>query len=145
MRWILTVAVACTAFILCFRPAPATAGLHFCNKTNQVVHVSIVISDFLGASAEMSSGWWSIPAGGCKTPIGDDLSSLARVFYSYYAHNQDNSVTWAGDSSDVLACVAFGRKFEISSDNEPPDCSKKQFRFIDRASAKDYTLTLTAT
>ncbi len=43
MRWFLTFAVALIATALWLRPAPAIAGLHFCNKTDRTVGAAIAI------------------------------------------------------------------------------------------------------
>ena len=53
-------------------------GLDICNKTDHVQSVSIA---YKAAGEWVSEGWWNIPPGECKTPVGE----LASRYYYYRA------------------------------------------------------------
>lgn len=141
-RWFLAFPILLFA-VLVFRPAPALAGLHICNKTEHRVSVAIGIlsGDCILESCDSSSkGWWQIEPDSCKTPIGADLDTSGDTDYYYYAEDSDGG-TWTGD---VSLCIDPENAFDFG-DNDQTNCSgtHKSFRRIATDKASDFTLNLT--
>jgi uncharacterized membrane protein len=125
-----------------FRPAPAIAGLHICNKTSLTVDVTVATMTgdcmFVDCS-ERVWGWWTLQPGDCKTPIGANLD-LRDTSYYYYAHDSAGG-TWSGD---VSFCIDPQYAFDYG-DSQADSCSessKRKFRDM-HADRLDFTLDLT--
>lgn len=73
---------------LCLVAGPAAAKLEFCNRTNETVRVAI---GYKGHAEWTSEGWWSLPAGECKTVKSDDLSG------HYYYRAVGETLGWEKD------------------------------------------------
>jgi uncharacterized membrane protein len=64
------------AMVLAFAlasPSGAFAGLEICNDTAELRAVAI---GYDKDGQKVSEGWWSLPPGGCKTPLVRDLSDM---------------------------------------------------------------------
>ena len=146
MRWFLTFAVAFITVLLWLRPAPAMAGLHFCNKTDRTVGFAIAVTDILAPTE--SRGWWTLSPSNCTTPIASDLEESSD--YYYWAHNDNNSLIWGGAAghsvgTPVTACVTWdGPTFDIWDSSEPSDCTKESFRYIPVGASRDWTVNITS-
>ena len=129
-----------------FRPAPALAGLHICNKTESKVYVAVAIMSgdcMFDWCNERVQGWWNIEAGDCKTPIGENLDTSGDTDYYFYAEDSGGT-TWTGSLS---LCVDPQNAFDYK-DREEEQCTEgthKNFQKIKTASYTDYTLSLTPT
>lgn len=137
-RWILISAFFVFGALV-FHPAPARAGMHFCNKTSVTVTVAMATIDDLFDSHVW--GWWQVPAAECKTPIGADLDTSGGVDYYYYAFDTSGG-TWTGD---VRFCVDTANAFDFN-DLQDTDCATgthRQFKAINTHENADYTIDLT--
>lgn len=124
---------------LIFHPAPARAGMHFCNKTSNTVTVAMATIDDLFDSHVW--GWWQIAPADCTTPIGADLDTLGDVAYFYYAFDTAGG-SWTGDAK---FCVAPSNAFDFN-DQQDTDCTTgthRQFKSIDTHDYVDHTVNLT--
>ena len=123
---------------LWLRPAPAMAGLHICNKVSKTVYVAIGTSDI---ETDESQGWWRIPSGSCKTPIGEALDTEGDTFYYLYAHSADDSMTWSG--ADLDQSLSFCTVEDVFTIDDCDRGTKRSFRRIYTHDYADYTYDLT--
>lgn len=128
MRRLITALVICAA-------GPASAGLEFCNETQNEVIVAIGYSD---DGAWTSEGWWRIAPGGCKTAVGGDL---AKRYYYYRAKSDSHS--WGGQN--FFFCTA-SEAFTIVGDKEceARGYERVEFNELDTGQSKAFTMSLTA-
>ncbi|WP_291728656.1 DUF1036 domain-containing protein [Leisingera sp. F5] len=116
--------------------SPAFSGLEVCNKAGQSLSLAI------GYSSDgdwISEGWWNIPAGACKTPVGGDLKKR----YYYYRANASGE---AFASGDYTFCTS-PEPFTIHGDTRcgPRGYETQGFRKLDTGeTATHFTLTLNA-
>lgn len=141
-RWCFFVPFALFA-VLFFRPAPAVAGLHVCNKTENKVYVSVATlwgDCYMDWCHERVQGWWNIDPGDCKTPIGASLDTSGDTDYYYYAEDSQGA-TWTGDLS---LCVDPNNAFDYGdSEADSCDSTHRRFKPIRTGNYSDYTLSLT--
>lgn len=153
MRFALMLLAAALPALIALRPAPATAGLHFCNKTSTTIWVAVAgeEGDLLFSSSDWVKGWWKMEPGECATPIGGnlprntiDVSTTDDDFAYYYYANAANGSLWAGDGNKALFCVDPTNAFTYGDTGaHAADCTTKSFRSLDTAGRPDYTLDLT--
>ncbi len=129
---------------LWLRPAPAVAGLHICNKTENKLYVAVasLYGDCLFVDcSERVEGWWNIDPGDCKTPIGADLDTSGDTDYYYYAEDSQGG-TWTGP---MPLCVDPQYAFDYNLREETACASgtKKNFKRIETEKYTNYTLSLT--
>lgn len=132
--------------VVFFRPAPALAGLHLCNKTSHSVSAAVAMAwDWDEFGEEPGHwrvwGWWNIDPGDCKTPIGASLDTTGDATYYYYAHDSQGDV-WDGSTP---FCVDANYRFDYNEDEET-SCTtgvQHKFREIKTNDDSDYTLSLT--
>lgn len=142
-RWV-WVAAFVLVWAVALRPAPAAAGLHICNKTENKINVSVAIlsGDCIVAACDYRvEGWWNIDPGGCKTPIGADLDASGDTDYYYYAEDSQGG-TWTGSTS---LCVDPEDAFDFN-DQQQQACTggaHRSFKHISTDRSPDYTLSLT--
>lgn len=129
--------------VVFFRPAPALAGLHICNKTDKKVFVAVAslsCDDVIEMCDTSVQGWFNIQAGDCATAIGSNLSTD----YDYYYYADDGAGgLWEGSSA---FCVDPQNAFHYG-DEENSACAggvHRNFRKIETGSYSDYTLSLTS-
>jgi uncharacterized membrane protein len=125
---------------LFFHPAPAKAGMHFCNKTSLTVNVVMATDTDFGFDSHVW-GWWQVEPDGCKTPIGADLDTTGDTYYYYYAYDT-NGGTWSG--SDRF-CINPNYAFDFNDDQETA-CETgvhRNFKPIETDKAADFTVNLT--
>jgi|GEM_PF-2441128 len=137
-RWILISAFFVFGALV-FHPAPARAGMHFCNKTSLTVNVAMATLDYI-ADAHVW-GWWQVEPGSCKTPIGGSLESSEDMDYYYYAYDSSGG-TWTGGTK---FCIDPSSAFDFN-DQQDHDCyggTRRDFKTIHTGSASDYTVDLT--
>ncbi|AHD00342.1 hypothetical protein METH_06015 [Leisingera methylohalidivorans DSM 14336] len=87
----------------------------------------------------VSEGWWNIPAGACRTPVGGDL----KIRYYYYRANASGA---AFASGDYTFCTS-PEPFTIHGDSQcgPRGYETQGFRKLDTGeTATHFTLTLNA-
>jgi uncharacterized membrane protein len=130
--------------VLFFSPAPADAGLHVCNKTENKLFVSVATlwgDCDLTWCHEHVQGWWNIEPGDCKTPIGASLDTSGDTDYYYYAEDAQGG-TWSGD---LTLCVDGQSAFDYG-DSDVDSCESnthRRFKPIRTENYSDYTLSLT--
>jgi uncharacterized membrane protein len=123
---------------LAFHPAPARAGMHFCNKTSMTVNVAMATLDDVFDSHVW--GWWQVAPDACRTPIGADLDTTGGTDYHYYAYDTSGG-TWTGSET---FCVNTTAAFDFS-DREDTDCATgthRDFKTINTHDQVDYTVDL---
>ena len=126
---------------LFLHPAPARAGMHFCNKTSNTVNVAMATLD---DSAEAHVwGWWQVEPDACKTPLSADLDTTGGLAYYYYAYDASGG-TWS-DSSHYAFCIDPSYAFDYN-DSQDTDCStgaRRHFKIINTDDSADFTVSLT--
>ena len=137
-RWFLVFAFVLLGALF-FHPAPARAGMHFCNKTSSTVYLAMATLDDIYDAHVW--GWWTIVPGACKTPIGADLDTSGGLDYYYYAHD-DAGDTWTGEDK---FCVDTVNAFDFD-DRQESDCATgahRYFKYIHTYGDRDHTVDLT--
>lgn len=129
---------------LWLHPAPAIAGLHVCNKTENKIYVAVASLSgdcVIDYCSERIQGWWNIEPGDCKTPIGANLDTSGDTDYYYYAEDSQGG-TWTGG---LPLCVDPQNAFDYTyrEDDACVTNSKKNFKRIATDQSSDYTLSLT--
>ncbi|WP_264210261.1 DUF1036 domain-containing protein [Leisingera thetidis] len=116
--------------------SPALAGLEICNNAGQSLSLAIGYSS---GGGWVSEGWWTIPAGGCKTAVSGDL----KTRYYYYRADAGGAVLASGD---YTFCTS-PEPFTIHGDTQcgPRGYETQGFRRLDTGeTARHFTLTLNA-
>ncbi|HEX5275255.1 MAG TPA: DUF1036 domain-containing protein [Candidatus Rubrimentiphilum sp.] len=123
---------------LVFHPAPARAGMHFCNKTSLTVNVAMATIDDIFDSHVW--GWWQVEPGACKTPIAADLDTSGGTDYYYYAYDTSGG-TWSGGTR---FCVDPNDAFDYNDDQDTTCASgtHHNFKTINTNSEGDFTVSL---
>jgi len=139
MRRLILISAFFVFAALIFHPAPARAGMHFCNKTTNTVNVAMATIDDLFDSRVW--GWWQVAPDACKTPIGTDLDTTGSIDYYYYAYDTSGG-TWTGSTR---FCINTSDAFDFNDDQDS-QCATgehRDFRTINTHSEGDYTVNLT--
>jgi uncharacterized membrane protein len=125
------------AGVLWLRPAPAQAALHICNKVQKPIYVAVGTSD---ASNDQSQGWWLIQPGDCKTPLGGSLDTTGATNYYFWAHSDDNTMTWSGEGKEHEFFCTIDDPFTINGCEQG---TRRSFRRIDTQGYSDFTFSVT--
>ena len=120
-RCVLIFAIALAGAPLYMRPAPAEAGLNFCNLTAESVQIAV---GWANPEASGSRGWFVASPGGCVTPIETSLDPTYRYFY--WAQTLNNLKIWQAPKGEFL-CVDFSQSFYFPSGADVPTCSREYF------------------
>ena len=120
--------------ILLSTPAPAIAGLKFCNATSSRIGVAIGYQDQRGPATE---GWWNISAQTCENLLKDPAPG--RYIY-VYAVDYERGGEWTGE---LEMCVTDGA-FLI---RDIRNCEERGYRTakfyqVDTGNASDWTIRL---
>lgn len=144
MRVRLLVATVMLFGALFLRPAPASAGLHICNKTANSIWMAVAVLTgdclFTDCTATVR-GWYRADPGNCATPIAGYLATDDETFYYIYAYDQNGTV-WGGEAK---YCVDPQYAFTYDDAQETACASgvRKGFRSIKTGRYTDYTFNLT--
>ena len=84
----------------CFNTS-ASAGLNFCNSTNQKVYVAVA---WLEASDWRGRGWFAIDPGDCTEAVQGDLRNR---HYWYFAKSADDHLIWSGEGDRTPGSDSF--------------------------------------
>ena len=122
---------------LVFHPAPARAGMHFCNKTANTVNVAMA-TDYLMYYHVW--GWWQVGADSCRAVISADLDTTGDTSYYYYAYATAGG-TWTGDSS---FCIDPNYAFDLNDEQEGACITgaHRDFKTISTHDESDFTVSL---
>lgn len=108
LRLFLSLGFLLVSALLC--SARASAGLHFCNKTDKTVDIAIGIeSDCFLGECYRSEGWWKAEPGECQTAVSADLNPGVDTYF-YYASSAD--IVWSGDKD---FCVDRANPFDFNT------------------------------
>jgi uncharacterized membrane protein len=138
MRRLILISAFFVLGTLVFHPAPARAGMHFCNKTSLTTNVAMATIDDIFDSHVW--GWWQVEPGACKTPIGADLDTTGGMDYYYYAYDT-SSGTWTGSTS---FCINTSDAFDFNDDQDT-QCATGEHRYfktINTHDEADFTVDL---
>lgn len=103
--------------ILICAASTAQASLQICNDTDEEQSIAV---GYEGDQGWKSRGWWNIPAGECKVPIGGDLN---RQYYYLRAEKRAGPFEGAG-----YTFCTDRKAFEINGDS---DCEGRGFETED--------------
>ncbi|HEX5275254.1 MAG TPA: DUF1036 domain-containing protein [Candidatus Rubrimentiphilum sp.] len=134
MRRLILISALLIVGALALHPAPARAGMHFCNKTARTVSVAMATETLYALRVW---GWWQVTPGTCREPISADLVTNGDTRYFYYAFDTAGA-TWAGDTT---FCVDMVNAFDYA-DGECPTGTRRAFSEMDTQSAADFIWNL---
>ncbi len=130
-------AVAAVLLAVVARPAPAQAGLTFCNESSYLLTSAVAYEQDGGWFVE---GWFEMDPGECKEAVGGDLGDQA--YYAFARTRPAHGASRRLTAGDLMLCVDSGDFSFLSSDGcTGRGLQKVEFAEIDTHGEEDWTAT----
>ena len=130
MRMPIVFSLCLAAVLLAGGSRPSHADFRVCNSSAKLSAVAVGYSD--AGRGWVSRGWWAVPAGGCQTLIGGDLT---RGIYYVFGQDEQGSA-YAAPAAQIggYFCAQPG-KFELRNNDylntaNALDCTSHGFKVL---------------